>query len=161
MNLMSRKIRKQKVAGTKSREVAQYFARQLVPATFCSRDFLFQYGSRYEKVPQGYLSLPLFFIVRTAWSLVFDTYVPCVSILEVTFHFTELYQFSCLYTKVPGERCFEMIYQFYNYDNYHFSYDTRIKFEYWMVYGKWPFKLSHVEDGFPFGPANGEFRRLN
>ena len=66
---------------------------------------------RYEKVPQeGYFLLPLFFIVRTAWSLVFDTYVPCVSILEVTFHFTELYQFSCLYTKVAGERCFEMIY---------------------------------------------------
>ena len=117
---------------------------------------------RYEKVPQeGYFLLPLFFIVRTTWSLVFDTYVPCVSILEVTFHFTELYQFSCLYTKVPGERCFEMIYQFCNYDNYHFAYNTRIIFEYWVVYGKWPFKLGHVEDGFPFGPANGEFRRLN
>ena len=35
-NLMSRKIRKQKVAGTKSREVAQYFC-----ATISSRDFLF------------------------------------------------------------------------------------------------------------------------
>ena len=33
---MSRKIRKQKVAGTKSREVAQYFC-----ATISSRDFLF------------------------------------------------------------------------------------------------------------------------
>ena len=35
-NLMSRKIRKLKVAGTKSREVAQYFC-----ATISSRDFLF------------------------------------------------------------------------------------------------------------------------
>ena len=29
-------------------------------------------------------------------------------ILEVTFHFTELFKFPCLYTEVPGERYIEI-----------------------------------------------------